>query len=138
MQELDFMLQHPSRLVEDYDKPRGRDCFTITSLDYSGDHPVCRRTSEEDKNVPQKNDLYILQNGTQWISLYPFVSVHTCSACEARETFFLDGLWTDSKRLKLKSFERAHRIPHAPSDADAEVNKLAPVAEAFTNWLRTE
>jgi hypothetical protein len=68
--------QHPLRLVLDYDAVRNNNYVVATCLDFSGDHPVGRKVQERYQGIPKKQDLYILQDGKQWISLYPFISVH--------------------------------------------------------------
>jgi hypothetical protein len=100
--------QNPLRLILDYDAIRNSDWVVATCLDYSGDHPAGRKVREKYKGVPKKQDLYILQNGSDWLSLYPFISVHYCSHCSARETYFVDGWVGGEEPASLRSFERAH------------------------------
>jgi hypothetical protein len=51
----------------------------------------------------------VLQDGERWIPLYPFVSVHYCPHCNARETYFVDA-WQGpgEEEANLRSFERGH------------------------------
>lgn len=100
--------RNPLRLVLDYDAIRNSDRVIATCLDYSGDHPAGRKVREEYNGVPKKQDLYILQEGRDWLSLYPFISVHYCSHCSARETHFVDGWTVGDECANLRSFERAH------------------------------
>lgn len=79
--------QHPLRLVLDYDAVRNSDHVMATCLDFSGDHPVGRKVQENYRGIPKKQDLYILQNEIEWISLYPFISVQYCPYCQSRETY---------------------------------------------------
>jgi hypothetical protein len=100
--------QHPLRLVLDYDAVRNKDYVVATCLDFSGDHPVGRKVQERYQGIPKKQDLYILQDGKQWISLYPFISVHYCPHCNARETYFVDAWQGTGEEANLRSFERSH------------------------------
>jgi hypothetical protein len=100
--------QHPLRLVLDYDAVRNNDYVVATCLDFSGDHPVGRKVQERYQGIPKKQDLYILQDGKQWISLYPFISVHYCPHCNARETYFVDAWQGTGEEANLRSFERSH------------------------------
>jgi heme exporter protein D len=99
---------HPLRLVLDYDAVRNKDYVIATCLDFSGDHPVGRKVQERYQGIPKKQDLYVLQDGKQWISLYPFISVHYCPHCNARETYFVDAWQGSGEEANLRSFERAH------------------------------
>ena len=89
--ESSALWQHSLRLVLDYDAVRNSNYVIATCLDFSGDHPVGRKVQEGHQGIPKKHDLYILQDEKEWISLYPFVSVHYCSHCNARETYFVDA-----------------------------------------------
>jgi hypothetical protein len=100
--------QHPLRLVLDYDAVRNNDYVVATCLDFSGDHPVGRKVQERYQGIPKKQDLYILQDGKQWISLYPFISVHYCPHCNARETYYVDAWQGTGEEANLRSFERSH------------------------------
>ena len=100
--------QHPLRLVLDYDAVRNKDYVVATCLDFSGDHPVGRKVQERYQGIPKKQDLYILQDGKQWISLYPFISVHYCPHCNARETYYVDAWQGTGEEANLRSFERSH------------------------------
>lgn len=100
--------RHPLRLVLDYDAVRDSPHVVATCLDYSGDHPVGRKVREEYEGVPKKQDLYVLQNGSEWMPLYPFMSVHYCHHCRARETYFIDSWAGPEEEAGLRSFERAH------------------------------
>jgi hypothetical protein len=99
---------HPLRLVLDYDAVRNKDYVVATCLDFSGDHPVGRKVQERYQGIPKKQDLYILQDGKQWISLYPFISVHYCPHCNARETYYVDAWQGTREEANLRSFERSH------------------------------
>lgn len=100
--------KHPLRLVLDYDAVRNSDYVIATCLDFSGDHPVGRKVQERYRGIPKKQDLYILQDGEQWVSLYPFISIHYCPHCNARETYFIDAWQGPEEEANLRSFERAH------------------------------
>jgi hypothetical protein len=100
--------QHPLRLVLDYDAVRNHDYVVATCLDFSGDHPLGRKVQERYQGIPKKQDLYILQDGKQWISLYPFISVHYCPHCNARETYYVDAWQGTREEANLRSFERSH------------------------------
>jgi hypothetical protein len=100
--------QHPLRLVLDYDAARHSDYVIATCLDFSQDHPVGRKVQEEYQEIPKKQDLYILQNGIEWVSLYPFISVQHCPYCQSRETYFVDAWKGPGEEANLRSFERAH------------------------------
>jgi hypothetical protein len=120
LEQAEFLLQHPLRLVLDFDAVRGgTDSVRATCLDYSGDHPGCRKVDEQYSGVPKKNDLYVLQDGKEWISLFPFISIHCCPRCGARETFFVDRWKGAEKALQLKCFERGHTIPLSVDNADS-------------------
>lgn len=108
LRRVNFLLQHPLRLVLDYDAVRNADHVIAKCLDYSGDHPVCRIVQEHYKGFPKKQDLYILQNQEEWIPLYPFISAHYCPRCGTRETFFIDNWSGPGEPAYLKSFERLH------------------------------
>jgi hypothetical protein len=95
-------------LVLDYDAVRNNDYLVATCLDFSGDHPVGRKVQERYQGMPKKQDLYILQDGKHWISLYPFISVHYCPHCNARETYFVDAWQGTGEEANLRSFERSH------------------------------
>lgn len=97
---------HSLRLVLDYDAVRNSEKMIVTCLDYSGDHPAGRKVKEECVGAPKKQDLYVLQNGEDWISLYPFISIQYCRHCSARETYFIE-VWR-GEEANLISFERAH------------------------------
>jgi len=99
---------HPLRLVLDYDAVRDSEYVVVTCLDYSGDHPAGRKVQERYRGIPKKQDLYILQDGQEWIPLYPFISVHYCHHCYARETYFVDSWGGPEEEANLRSFERAH------------------------------
>lgn len=100
--------QHSLRLVLDYDAVRNSNYVVATCLDFSGDHPVGRKVQERYQGIPKKQDLYILQDGKQWISLYPFISVHYCPHCNARETYYVDAWQGTGEEANLRSFERSH------------------------------
>lgn len=101
--------QHPLRLVLDYDALRDSDEHVLaTCLDYSGDHPVGRKVQEKYRGIPKKQDLYVLQDGKEWIPLYPFISIHYCGHCHARETYFVDSWAGPGGEAGLRSLERAH------------------------------
>jgi hypothetical protein len=118
--------QHPLRLVLDYDAVRGSEYVLATCLDYTGNHPAGRKVQEQYRGIPKKQDLYILQNGEEWISLYPLISIHYCRHCQARETYFIDG-WTGlSEDADLISFERAHR------------ETSQEIVQELTKWLSSE
>jgi hypothetical protein len=89
--ECGSLWKHRLRVVLDYDAVRNKDYVIATCLDFSSDHPVGRKVQERYQGIPKKQDLYILQDGKQWISLFPFVSVHYCHHCNARETYFVDA-----------------------------------------------
>lgn len=124
LRRVNFLLQHPLRLVLDYDAVRNADHVIAKCLDYSGDHPVCRIVQEQYKGIPKKQDLYILQNAEEWIPLYPFISAHYCPRCGTRETFFIDSWSGPGEAANLKSFERLH------DEVSSEIG------EALTRWFR--
>jgi hypothetical protein len=107
--ECSAVWQHPLRLVLDYDAVRDSGYAAATCLDFSTEHLVGRKVKETCRDIPKKSDLYILQDGTQWISLYPFISVHICPDCNARETYFVDAWQWSGTKASLRSFERAHK-----------------------------
>ncbi len=115
--------QHPLRLVLDYDAVRNSQHVVATCLDYSGDHPVGRKVQEEYEGVPKKQDLYVLQDGGEWIPLYPFMSMHYCHHCHARETYFIDSWAGPEEAAGLRSFERAHE------ESSREIGQV------LTRWL---
>jgi hypothetical protein len=86
-------------------------------LDFSGDHPVGPKVQERYHGIPKKQDLYVLQDGRQWISLYPFIAVHYCPHCNARETYFVDAWQGPGDEANLRSFERSHE------EASEEIGK---------------
>lgn len=122
--ETEPIWQHPLRLVLDYDAIRNSEYVLATCLDYTGDHPAGRKVQEKYRGVPKKQDLYILQNGEEWISLYPFVSVHYCRHCNARETYFVGGWAGPEEEADLLSFERAHQ------------QRSHEIGQELTKWLR--
>lgn len=100
--------KHPLRVVLDYDAIRNSENVLTTCLDYSSDHPVGHKVQERYHGVPKKQDLYILQNEDEWITLYPFISIHHCRHCHARETYFVDSWAGLGEEANLRSLERAH------------------------------
>ena len=116
--------QHPLRLVLDYDAVRDGAYVVATCLDFSEDHPVGRKVQENYQGIPKKQDLYVLQNREEWISLYPFISVRYCRYCQSRETYFVDAWNGQGEEANLKSFERAHE----------EVSQ--EVGQELSKWLR--
>lgn len=100
--------KHPLRVVLDYDAIRNSEDVLATCLDYSSDHPVGHKVQERYHGVPKKQDLYILQNKDEWITLYPFISIHHCRHCHARETYFVDSWAGPGEEANLRSLERAH------------------------------
>jgi hypothetical protein len=96
-------------MVLDYDALRdSNEHVPATCLDYSGDHPVGRKVREKYRGIPKKQDLYVLQDGKEWIPLYPFISIHYCGHCHARETYFVDSWAGPGREAELRSLERAH------------------------------
>lgn len=100
--------KHPLRVVLDYDAIRNSEDVLATCLDYSSDHPVGHKVQEKYHGVPKKQDLYILQDKDEWITLYPFISIHHCRHCHARETYFVDSWAGPGEEANLRSLERAH------------------------------
>lgn len=116
--------RHPLRLVLNYDALRNNKHMVATCLDYSGDRLLGRRVEEKYKGTPpKKQDLYLLQDGRKWIPLYPFISVHYCPACGARETYFIHNWAKAQEEAGLKSFERAHK------ETSQEIGQF------LTSWL---
>lgn len=100
--------EHPLRLVLDYDAVRNSDQVMAICSDFSTEHLVGRKVRERMRGIPKKNDLYILQGTREWISLYPFISVHACPSCNQKETYFIDAWKASGREASLQSFQRAH------------------------------
>lgn len=95
----------------------------MTSLNYSMEHSVGRQVQEKYQGIPQKLDLYILQSGRHWISLYPFISIFDCPCWETSETYFVDAWQGSNKVANLRSFQRGHE------EASQEIG------HELTGWL---
>lgn len=101
--ELEFLIRHPLRLVVHLDGIRDSNEAEVTSYDYSGDHPSCRKIAERCKSLPKTSDLYILIDGSTWVPLYPFISVRYKKGIRA--TRFTDRFDQKSSEARLKSYE---------------------------------
>lgn len=106
--------QHPLRLVLDYDAVRNGGYVVATCLDYTGEHPAGYKAQEEYRGVPKrvvskKQDLHILQDVEERISLYPFVSINYCRHGHLRETYLIGGWAGPGEKVDLLSFERAQQ-----------------------------
>ena len=105
--EIEFLLQAELLLVLDFDADRDSDRLNAKCLVYAGDHPGCRRTERLTRARIKKQDLYLALDDDTWVSLYPFISIHYCHHCKARETYYVDR-WNKGAPAGLKSFERWH------------------------------
>ena len=105
--EIGFLLQAEFLLVLDFDADRDSDALNAKCLVYAGDHPGCRRTERLIRARLKKQDLYLALDADTWVSLYPYISVHYCHHCKARETYYVDK-WNRGEPAALKSFERWH------------------------------
>lgn len=119
--ETEPIWQNPLRLVLDYDAIRNSDYVVATCLDYSGDHPIGRKVQENYRGVPKKQDIYILQNESEWIPLYPYISVHYCRHCNTRETYFIDSWAGPGEKAHLRSIERGHEEESSEIGQDLEL-----------------
>lgn len=106
MRILGFLVEHPIRLVEDYDWRDG--VFDVTSLSFRGDHPAHPVDTSYLREPLTKKHLYIDTGPRGWHDLHPYLAVLDCTRCGARETYFVDGLNSRGGFAKLKSFERGH------------------------------
>lgn len=127
----ELLWRNPLRLVLDYDAVRNSNHVLATCLDYSGDHPIGRKVQEKYYGIPKKQDLYILQSESDWIPLYPYVSVHYCRHCNARETYFIDSWDGPGEEVNLRSFERGHEELSRELDQDL-VSRLRLSADTKT------
>src|SRR5947209_8560405 len=86
---------------------------------------VAQRPSTKKTNcgtfVPDHAAFGIVIAAVAPVRLYPFITIHDCVTCGARETYYVGGWKKGNKAAKLRGFERSHRRPHkAEEDADKE------------------
>lgn len=108
LQELALFVQHPMRFIEEADVDWRSRRAKLKTLVYVGDHPGLRRESISVSESLPKDKLYIEVNEGHLLPLYPLISVHYCSSCKTRETYFIDRWDPNDGKLVLKSFERGH------------------------------
>ena len=106
--KISFLVDYPLQYVVDQDAVRNSSRTIVRSLVLRGDHPAWPQDSREFAGLLKRNDVYIEISSDRWVDLYPFITIHTCSMCKMRETFFIDRCDFDKKKATLKSFERGH------------------------------
>jgi len=124
LRQLSILIRHPLYLPLDFDSVRDAPATSVTALNYSGDHPGMRKIQIDLTFPPKKNDLYIaVDDGKDWRSIFPFITVQQCSQCKTRETYYIDQ-WKYGSPAKLKSFERGHLV-ESVEVGDALANLLS-------------
>ena len=124
MKHLAVLTEYPPLLVTSIRLVRGSETVFLNTLRYAGDHPgLPQEEIEYHKGVPE--DLYVQAQPKQLETLFPFITVHYCPHCKARETYFIDR-WQPGSTALLKSFERGH------------VQEDGTVAERLTNLAGDE
>lgn len=107
MRALYFFTRYPIRQVEDVNVDRRGDVL-LKCLRYTGDHPGLAQEEIIFDKPLRKRDLFLDLGNGQWVELYPFLSIRTCTHCKASETYLIDR-WDQRKNVaRLKSFERGH------------------------------
>lgn len=108
LKKISFLIDYPLRYIVDEDAVRNSSRVIVRSLVLRGDHPSWPQDSREFAGLLKKNDVYIEVGPDQWVDLFPFVTIQTCSMCKIHETYFIDRCNFDKKKAALKSFERGH------------------------------
>jgi hypothetical protein len=108
LKKMSFLVDHPIQYVCDQDAVRHSSRVIVRSLALRGDHPAWPQDARELPVLLKKNDVYIEISSDEWVDLYPFITIQTCSMCKARETYFIDRCDFGKKTAILKSFERGH------------------------------
>lgn len=122
-------MQHPMRLVQDFDIDWKTRQTVLSTLVYVGDHPGLRQENILVSNPLPKDKLYLELRLGQLSALYPLISAQYCASCKARETYFVDRWERSNGSTVLKSFERGHT--HANDETSRRVGA------DIDHWLRT-
>jgi hypothetical protein len=108
LKKIGFIIDYTLQYVVDQDAVRNSSRVIVRSLVLRGDHPAWAQDSRELPRLLKKHDVYIAISADEWVDLYPFITIQTCSMCKVRETYFIDRCDFDRKKATLKSFERGH------------------------------
>lgn len=103
-----FLVQHPTRLIQESDVDWKTQQIIANTLLYIGDHPSLRRERIKLSSAVSKDKLYLEVKSDVLVPLYPLFSVQNCSFCKMREVFMIDRYDGVGDRVVLKSFERGH------------------------------
>ncbi len=108
MSSLEYFLQFPIRLVCDLDVDRFSKKAIMKTLKYEGDHQALQQEKVHYPEPLSKNTLYIEINPDEWVTLFPYISVHSCHKCKLTEIYYIDRWQGGGTEAKVKSFERGH------------------------------
>ncbi len=105
---VEFFVSSPMRLILDTNLDWATQATHLETLAFVGDHPGLQKEALDYPKPLVKGHLYLDVGASEWVPLYPLISVHYCPSCKSRETYFIDRYDGPSGRFVLKSFERGH------------------------------
>jgi hypothetical protein len=131
---LEWTVNYPLRCITRTQLRWEDDVHVADTVLFTGDHPALRR---EQVPVPQplhERHLYIEASETEWISLYPLITVQYCPSCKRSETYYVDRWEGINASTVLKSFERGHVLAYKHRGGESAEARL--VSQHLGAWFQ--
>ena len=105
---MNFFKDYPFWQVQALNKERFTGSYILSCLKLMGDHPAFFQEELLSVEAFAKDDVIWELEPGRFLSLYPFLTAHTCPLCQRSELFFIDRL--KAGQAQLKSYERGHGL----------------------------